>query len=198
MLKKFAMIFGLTALAATACNYEIHDDDGDYDDWRWDDSGSGSSKGGSEGDLSSEDAQETCDAYCVGLVECGRVDGAAFLDCRDSCVERFEDDSDAVASGCTCVLEAQCEVDVARSCEEDPLPGVWFGQPGDDGDPGAGGASSDEPGEPAGEACVASCQCDAGEACVEGFCSEPEAPAMVCDTDCDCTSGESCDGGFCQ
>lgn len=193
MLKKFGMLLGLSALAATACNYEIHDDDGDHDDWRWDDSGSGSDKGGSSADQPGSDAQATCDEYCVGLVECGRVEAGAFLQCRDSCTERFEEDSSGVASGCACVLEAQCVAAEARSCEDDPLPGVWFGDSDEPG--GAGGAVAEDP---QGQACVASCQCEEGEACVEGFCATPEAPAMMCETDCDCTSGESCNDGFCQ
>jgi hypothetical protein len=46
--------------------------------------------------------------------------------------------------------------------------------------------------------CAASCQCDEGQACIEGYCAEPEAPAVTCQDDCDCTSGEQCTEGSCQ
>ncbi len=201
MRTKLGIILGISALSVAACNYELHDE-GPLDDWEWDDDDDYD-----HGSSLEERAVQTCDAFCVGLVGCGVVEDGAFLSCREACVERYEADEDDVRSGCDCVAEAACNRSEARSCEGDPLPGVWLGdQPG----AGSGGASGDGTGGQglggdsagaggdSGTPCVASCQCAEGEACEEGFCAAPMEPALMCDTDCDCTSGEACMDGFCE
>ena len=49
--------------------------------------------------------------------------------------------------------------------------------------------------------CTHRCQCEAGEACEEGFCVTPTVPPPItCETDCDCdyNGGEICVEGLCQ
>lgn len=210
---KLGIILGMSAFSVVACNYDLDDDFSD-DVWEWDEDDS------SESTLE-ERAIQTCDAFCVGLVECGVVEDSAFLSCREVCVEEYQEDESSVRSGCDCVAEASCDAIEARSCEDDPLPGVWLG--GDDSPPASGGAGGGSPsaggsdgsgasdgaggsssaggsgaGGASGEPCVASCQCAEGEACEEGFCRAPMDPALMCDSDCDCTSGQACEAGFCE
>jgi len=147
-------------------------------------------------------AERTCDDYCESHVSCGTLEASDFLACRDLCIDEYEDDEDAVSDGCECVVEASCNVEMARSCEDDPLAGIWFSG-GDSSEKSSSGSedkkeSSGDSGDDSGAGCVASCQCAEGLVCEAGSCTAPVDPPQDCDSDCDCTSGESCVEGLCQ
>jgi hypothetical protein len=209
-MNKLLMILGFSA-ALSACDIEWHDDP--WDD-EWDD----------ETTLE-ERAADTCDAYCMELVECGALSDSAFVSCRDHCIASYEADEEEVYDGCACVMEAECDAEEANECEDAPLPGVFPDPDGTGGTTASGGSSSggsgdggasEDPEAPTcsvdhdcalgedcieGECkgrCVASCQCDEGQACVEGYCEEPQEPVIECEDDCDCTSGERCVEGACE
>lgn len=45
--------------------------------------------------------------------------------------------------------------------------------------------------------CKASCECQKGASCVEGYCHDDAPPPQSCVVDCECPSGQRCDGGIC-
>lgn len=207
-MQKISMIL-FFSLSTVACNIsvnEAHDDP--LADW-------------DEDATLSERAADTCDAYCLELIDCGALSDGAFVGCRDHCVDLYEADEDTVFDGCSCVVDAECDAEVANDCEGAPLPGVFPENPDEDATGGASGGSGDvgDGGNSSapecsvdhecniGEdciagiclpRCVASCQCEQGQACEDGYCEEPQVPALMCENDCDCTSGESCVNGYCQ
>jgi hypothetical protein len=204
-MRKVLMILGFSA-CALACEISVNEaHDEPFDDWDDDSS-------------LSERAADTCDAYCLELIDCGALSDGAFVGCRDHCVEKYEEDEDTVYDGCSCVMDAQCEAEVANECEGAPLPGIFPGGDGTGGSTTGTWGVSDGGQSPGldcsvdhdcaiGEdciegscmpRCVASCQCDEGQACVDGYCDQPEEPVVMCANDCDCSSGESCVDGLCK
>jgi hypothetical protein len=116
-------------------------------------------------------------------------------------------------------MDASCDASDANSCEGAPLPGAFddgHSQEGGTAGGSSGGAGGEEPaGDTCGvdhdcalgedcidgscqSRCVASCQCEEGLACVDGYCGLPKEPSLTCDSDCDCTSGLSCLSGTCK
>ncbi len=190
-MKKWAFIsLSLAVFSAIGCSIEVNEGHDDWNDDGWSD------------ETARERAQDACQPYCLRLIGCEVLSDSSFSACTDLCEERFLDNEDEVASGCSCVSSAQCDVDDAQRCDGDPIPDVWTDgddalgggnddTSGDDDDPapgGQGGASGDQDGP----TCEVNHECAAGEDCVEGQC------LARCAASCQCRDGMACEEGYCQ
>jgi uncharacterized membrane protein YgcG len=155
---------------------------------------------------------DLCGAFCDRLVACDRIDSSDAPACRDQCRTALEDDSEATAAGCQCVLDASCGRE--DQCDGAPLPppsdddddddgsgssggsGASGGGGGGSGGSDASGGSGSSAGGAGGTACNASCECPEGSSCQDGYC-QPANSGSSCEVDCDCPSGDQCVAGEC-